>query len=175
MSWITMSQWSPYISGIGIGILTWVTFLFSDRILGCSTAFARFSGILEKRIRGNKTLDKPYFRKVIPEMNWDIMLIVGIVIGSFVSAMLSGSFKLQWVPTLFAQTFGASPWIRLVTALVGGVILGIGSRWAGGCTSGHGISGTLQLTLSGWIAAICFFIGGIVTAKLLFGVAGLGG
>ena len=173
MSWITLTKWSPYISGIGIGILGWATFLFSDRTLGCSTAFARISGILEMCFRGKKTLDKPYFRTVIPELNWDLMLILGIVIGSFLSAVISGSFSLQWVPTLFAQTFGTSPFLRLATALIGGVILGIGSRWAGGCTSGHGISGTLQLTVSSWIAAICFFAGGIVTAKLLFFVAGL--
>jgi hypothetical protein len=173
MSWLTMPVWSPYVSGIGIGILTWVTFLLSDRSLGCSTAFARFSGILEKAFRGKKTLEKPYFRKVIPELNWDLMLIVGIVIGAFISSMVSGSFKMSWVPSLFAQAFGSSPLARLAVTLVGGVILGIGSRWAGGCTSGHGISGTLQLTVSGWIAAICFFIGGIVTAKLIFAVAGL--
>ena len=168
MSWLTLSQWSPYVAGLGIGILSWVSFLLSDRPLGCSTAFARVSGILELRLRGKKTLEKPYFRKVIPEMNWDIALIIGIVLGSFISAMLSGSFKFQWVPTLWAQAFGSSTLLRLGVTLVGGVILGIGSRWAGGCTSGHGISGTLQLTISSWIAAICFFVGGIITAKLLF-------
>jgi uncharacterized membrane protein YedE/YeeE len=54
-----------------------------------------------------------------------------------------------------------------VVALVGGVFLGIGSRWADGCTSGHGISGTLQMVVSSWIAVICFFIGGVVTALLI--------
>ncbi|NLG27672.1 MAG: YeeE/YedE family protein, partial [Chloroflexi bacterium] len=57
----------------------------------------------------------------------------------------------------------------VVVALVGGVFLGLGARWADGCTSGHGISGTLQLAVSSWISAICFFIGGIVTAYILFG------
>ncbi len=113
MSWLTLSQWSPYVAGLGIGILSWVSFLLSDRPLGCSTAFARVSGILELRLRGKKTLEKPYFRKVIPEMNWDIALIIGIVLGSFISAMLSGSFKFQWVPTLWAQAFGSSTLLRL--------------------------------------------------------------
>jgi len=53
---------------------------------------------------------------------------------------------------------------------VGGVILGMGARWAGGCTSGHGISGTLQLAVSSWLAVICFFIGGIVTAMVIYRV-----
>jgi hypothetical protein len=48
------------------------------------------------------------------------------------------------------------------------MILGIGARWAGGCTSGHGISGTLQLAVSSWLATLSFFIGGILTAMILY-------
>ena len=51
-----------------------------------------------------------------------------------------------------------------------GVLLGFGARWAGGCTSGHGISGTMQLAVSSWISAICLFVGGIVMAQLLFAI-----
>jgi uncharacterized membrane protein YedE/YeeE len=56
--------------------------------------------------------------------------------------------------------------------MLGGVFLGFGARWAGGCTSGHGISGTMQLAVSSWISAICFFIGGILMAQFLFKVIG---
>jgi uncharacterized membrane protein YedE/YeeE len=48
--------------------------------------------------------------------------------------------------------------------------MGFGARWAGGCTSGHGISGVLQLAVSGLISAACFFAGGIATAFLLYGL-----
>jgi uncharacterized membrane protein YedE/YeeE len=61
------------------------------------------------------------------------------------------------------------PALRLAIALLGGILLGLGARWAGGCTSGHGISGTLQLALSSWVAAICFFAGGILVAGLMYG------
>nr|MDQ3315416.1 YeeE/YedE family protein [Verrucomicrobiota bacterium] len=43
-------------------------------------------------------------------------------------------------------------------------------RLGGGCTSGHGISGTLQLSVGSWIAVVCFFLGGIPVAMLLFGI-----
>ena len=56
----------------------------------------------------------------------------------------------------------------LIVALIGGIFMGVGARWTGGCTSGHGISGTLQLAVSGWLAVICFFIGGIITAMVIF-------
>jgi len=48
------------------------------------------------------------------------------------------------------------------------VLMAVGSRLAGGCTSGHGISGTLQLNAGSWLAVIFMFIGGIATAMLLY-------
>ena len=172
MTWLTMQRWSPYVVGVAIGVLSWLTFLLSDRTIGCSTAFARFSGMIERVFRGERVRDRPYFQKVTPSVGWDTMLIVGILIGSFLSAQLSGDFRLQWVPSLWADTFGSVAWVRVGVALIGGALLGLGSRWAGGCTSGHGISGTLQLTISSWIASITFFVTGIVTAQLLVALAG---
>ena len=69
---------------------------------------------------------------------------------------------------MWVARFGADPVLRWAVALGGGVLMGFGARWANGCTSGHGISGTLQLTASSWLAAICFFAGGIVVAMLLY-------
>ena len=51
--------------------------------------------------------------------------------------------------------------------------MAFGARLAGGCTSGHGISGTLQLSVGSWIALVCFFIGGAATAMLMFGPGGV--
>ena len=82
---------------------------------------------------------------------------------------LSGTFAIVAVPPFFAAAVGPDVTFRFAVALVGGILAGLGARWAGGCTSGHGISGTLQLALSSWVAAACFFIGGIVVAGLLFG------
>ena len=67
---------------------------------------------------------------------------------------------------------GAAPLPRVLTAVAGGALLGFGARWAGGCTSGHGISGTLQLAVSSWLAALSFFAGGIAAAAILFRVIG---
>ncbi len=168
MEWLVMKQWSPYLVGIGIGILSGVTFLLSDKPIGCSTAFSRTSGMLERLIRGGKVEEKAYYKKFAPEIDWEWMLVLGIFIGAFISSVLSGEFKLLWVPTKWAEAFGPTPLSRWVVALLGGIIIGFGARWAGGCTSGHGISGTLQLALSSWLAAICFFTGGILTAMTIF-------
>ena len=168
MNWFFLEQWSPYIVGIGIGILSWIAFVLSDKPLGCSTAYARSSGMIERILRGDKVLEKPYYQKFAPVVDWEWMLVIGIVIGAFISAKVSGQFQLQWIPEAWATGFGSSVFFRIIISLIGGIVLGFGARWAGGCTSGHGISGTLQLAVSSWLAALCFFIGGIITAMILF-------
>jgi uncharacterized membrane protein YedE/YeeE len=174
MEWLRMESWSPYVVGIGIGILSWISFAVSDKPLGCSTAFARTAGMLERLFRGKKVDHKPYYRKFAPAIDWEWMLVLGVIIGAFVSAKLSGEFALEWVPGLWQAEVGSrwtsGPAARWVVALLGGVIMGIGARWAGGCTSGHGISGMLQLAVSSWLAATSFFVGGIMTAMVIFKV-----
>ncbi len=169
MQSLAAEQWSPYIVGAGIGILSWFAFLLSNKPLGCSTAFARTGGMIERIFRGNKVLEKAYYAKFVPTVDWEWMLVLGVVIGAFISSSLSGVFDLRWVPNKWIEAFGEAIGPRLVVALIGGFFMGLGSRWAGGCTSGHGISGSLQLTVSSWLAAICFFVGGIVTAMFFFG------
>jgi len=168
MEWLSMKQWPPYVVGIGIGLLSWIAFLLSDKPIGCSTAFARTSGMIERIFRGAKVKEKPYYQKFTPSIDWEWMLVLGVVIGAFLSAKLSGQFDTQWVPLKWATAFGDSPALRWIVTLIGGIFMGVGARWTGGCTSGHGISGTLQLAVSGWLAAICFFISGIITAMVIF-------
>jgi uncharacterized protein len=172
MTFLVEIRWSPYVVGVGIGILSWFSFYVSDKPIACSTTFAKASGMIERRFRGERAAQKPYYKKIGLAIDWQWMLVTGIVIGSFLSAQLSGDFHLQGVPDLWASSFGNSFLIRNVGAVIGGIFLGFGARWADGCTSGHGISGTLQLTVSSWISAVCFFIGGILAAWILFSVMG---
>ena len=164
----TMKRWSPYAAGIAIGLLSWLTFLLSNHPLGISSAFAKTFGMIEKGIRGKQAVHKPYYRRFPPEIDWEWMLVVGVFCGAGLSANLSGNYKLDFLPETWIAAAGATPVTRWFTAFAGGIIMGIGARWAGGCTSGHGISGTLQLAVSSWIAAICIFVGGISTALIFF-------
>jgi len=150
--------------------LSWFTWLISSEPIGCSTSFSRIAGMIEKLFRGKKVEKKLYYQEVKPEIDWQMMLVIGVVIGALISSLLSGDFNLQWTPSVWSLSFGNSMVLRLVVGFAGGILLGFGSRWADGCTSGHGISGTMQLAISSWISAICFFIGGILMAQLLFKV-----
>ena len=170
MNWLMEVQWSPYIAGAGIGILSWFTWLISSEPIGCSTSFSRIAGMIEKLFRGKRVEKKLYYQEVRPEIDWQMMLVIGVVVGALIASLLSGDFDLQWIPSVWRVNFGDNMALRLVIAFAGGILLGFGSRWADGCTSGHGISGTMQLAVSSWISAICFFIGGILMAQLLFKV-----
>jgi len=172
MSFLTEVTWSPYVVGIAIGVLSWLSFLILRKPLSCSTAFASTSGMIERLFRGKKVESKLYYQKVKLKINWQWMFVLGIVFGSFFSALLSGDFKLIWTPSLWVSSFGETPVLRGVIAAIGGIFLGFGARWADGCTSGHGISGTLQLAVSSWVSSICFFISGIITALLVYRVFG---
>ena len=169
IEWFMIASWSPYVVGGGIGVLIWTAFLLSDRPLGCSTAYAKSAGMVEAAISRKNAELMPYYRKFPPKVDWQWMLIVGVIIGAHLSAYLAGTFTILIVPPLFGDVFGMDPILRLTMAFLGGILMGIGARWAGGCTSGHGISGTLQLSVGSWVAVICFFAAGIVVAGLIYG------
>jgi uncharacterized protein len=173
VDFLTAARWSPYIAGAGIGILSCLALVLADRPLGCSTAFVKARGLIGRAVRREKTDQMEYYQDIVPQVDWAFMIIPGIIIGAFVSSLLSGTFHIVWVPALWGSVFGNNAIIRLVAALIGGILLGLGARWAGGCTSGHGISGSLQLSLASMVTAGCFFAGGIVTAMLLYRVIGV--
>ncbi|WP_420847031.1 YeeE/YedE thiosulfate transporter family protein [Methanogenium marinum] len=169
---LTLPLWSPYIAGAGIGVLAWLSFLVSDRPMGCSTSYVKTAGMLLSRVYPSHVEKNEYYQKYTPKIDWSWLIVIGIIIGAFISSSLSGTFAISWVPPLFASTFSDSAVIRWVIALVGGIFLGFGARWAGGCTSGHGISGSMQLSLTSMVTSAFFFVGGIATAMVTFALFG---
>ncbi len=109
-------RWSPYLVGIFIGILSWLSFWISDRPLGASTAYARTGGMIEKLFLGDKVLQEPYYKKFKPVIDWEWMLVLGIIIGSGVFARVypfiqdnifqTGKFN----KLTFPEIFDIEPW-----------------------------------------------------------------
>jgi len=171
LEWLKIDIWSPYVVGVGIGVLSWFSFLLSDSPLSCSTGISQTSGMVEKVLRGKEAVSqKEYYKKFPAVVDWKWMLLLGVCIGAAISSYLSGSFNLRWVSPLWASAFGSAPLPRLITALIGGILMGFGSRWANGCTSGHGISGTMQLSVASWLSVVFFFVGGITCAMFIYHV-----
>lgn len=160
--------WSPYLAGAGIGVLCWFTFRISGKPLGASSAYASVAGLLGMQIAPNKTESLPYYQDNPPKVDWELMLVGAVILGAFVAALSGGEITGRWLPPMWVERFGDAVWLRLLVAFLGGALMAFGARLAGGCTSGHGISGALQLSVSSWLALICFFIGGSITAHLMF-------
>lgn len=165
----TEPAWSPYLVGALIGVLSMLTFYFSDKAIGVSTGYARIAGLLGKAVAPRHTDSLEYYKKTRPVVDWEVMLLLGIVPGAWLAAWGGGQLTGTLLPPLWEATFGAeSQALRIGAAFGGGVLLALGARIAGGCTSGHGISGTLQLSVGSWIAVICFFLGGAAVAFPMF-------
>ncbi len=166
---LKMKSWSPYVVGAGIGILSWFTFLTAGNALGISTAFESTAAIAEQQILPQMAATNPFFEKKVPKIDWGWMLVVGVFVGALISSKISGDRGSETVPPLWAERFGSSSMRRLATAFVGGLLMMLGARLAGGCTSGHGISGSLQLAVSSWLFVAIAFPAGILTTFFLFG------
>ncbi len=165
---MTGGAWNPYLVGGLIGLLSMATFYFSNKPLGVSTAYARLAGLLGYLISKPHTDALKFYQDERPKIDWEAMLLFGIVIGAFLAAYSGGEFDISAVPVLWESNFGNSVTLRLTVAFVGGVVMAFGARLAGGCTSGHGISGTLQLSVGSWIALAAFFAGGVATAMVMY-------
>ena len=161
--------WSPYVVGALIGLLSMATFYFSDKPLGASTAYARVAGMVGNLFARRHTESLKYYQTTKPKADWEVMLLVGVVAGAFLAAWTGSELTGEWLPPMWEARFGVNSFgLRIAVAALGGALMAFGARLAGGCTSGHGISGTLQLSVGSWIAVICFFVGGIATAMAMF-------
>lgn len=160
--------WSPYLAGSLSGLVSIGSVWFVGKYLGASTTFVKTTGMLEKLFSPERVAKMPYFIKETPAIDWQWMFVIGIAIGAFLAAVFSESFRWQAVPTIWEERFGSSVAPRAVVAFIGGIIAMFGARLADGCPSGHGLSGSLQLAVSGYVALACFFIGGLISANLLY-------
>jgi len=161
--------WSPYLVGAGIGVLSWLTFYFSDKAIGASSFYATVAGGIGRLVARRHTDSLEYYKKNPPRIGWEFVFVLAAIVGAFIAAKTGGEFTNEWMPPFWAARFGTnSGLLHGAVGLGGGILMAFGARFAGGCTSGHGISGTMQLNVGSWIAVICFFIGGMAVAFPLF-------
>lgn len=175
---LNLKSWSPYIVGAAIGVLSWFAFWSADHPLGITTAFEHTAALTGKAVVPQVEQTHEYYQAKQqegkpPKIGWEWMLVVGVFLGAFGSAWLSGDRTRLNVPDLWQWRFGGSVAKRFSAAFFGGAMMMFGARLAQGCTSGHGISGSLQLAVSSWTFVVVFFAVGIATAFLLFGKEGM--
>jgi uncharacterized membrane protein YedE/YeeE len=132
----------------------------------------RAAGYVESTVAAQRVSAMDYFIKEAPKIDWQFLFVTGILLGSLGASVLSNTFRIQAVPDRFAARFGNAPSKRFALAFLGGAVAMFGARLADGCPSGHGLSGSLQLAGSGFVALVGFFIGGLVVARLVYGRTG---
>lgn len=163
--------WSPYLVGGLIGLLVLLTLSLAGKKIGASSAYSDLAGMIGRLIAPRHIGSLPYYQDNKPMIGWTLVFVIGAIGGSFLAAWHGGELTGEFLQPMWTARFGADSYgFRTFIALLGGGLMAFGARMAGGCTSGHGISGTLQLAVSSWIAVTCFFVGGIAAAMLMYRV-----
>lgn len=173
--------WPWYVAGPLIAVTMFLTAYFG-KSFGISSTIRYLCSSLGagKRIA--------FFDYNWKESTWNIVFAIGLIIGGFISSQflhdpnemylseatisdldqLGFTFNGQMAPELlFSSNALSSPKI-LSLLILGGFLIGFGTRWAGGCTSGHAITGLSNLQLPSLIAVIGFFLGGLIMTHLLY-------
>ena len=149
MDWL-MQPWPWWISGILIGLTVPLLYILTGEAFGISTSFQQVGAMCnpKSRLEYLSTHDRKAHM-------WTLAFVVGIAIGSFVATQFLSAKRVEFLPDSFASVGGA------IKLLLGGFLVGFGTRYAGGCTSGHSITGISNLNWPSLLATICFFAGGL--------------
>lgn len=164
--------------------------VFFVKPIGVSTQFVIFDGILWNRIDTSITVENPtaksgysspnaylnksggkYAQEVENPMNYSFIFVFAMMLGAYLSASLRGGISKTEcsMPPVWRKRFGDCKMTRYAAAFIAGFLVLYGARLAGGCTSGHMMSGMMQTAVSGYLFAIGAFATAIPTALILFG------
>jgi uncharacterized protein len=152
---------NPFIAGFSLGILLLMTFYITGRGLGASGAIKSGVVYAVNTVAPSHSESSKFYKeyneehKEGPLKNWLVFEIVGVIIGAFVSGVWAkrANFKIEKGPNISNK-------LRLIMALIGGLLFGLGAQFGRGCTSGAALTG---------MAAMSF--GGIITMFAIFGSA----
>jgi hypothetical protein len=152
----------PLLAGIGIGLVLLGAYALTGRGLGASGAFASIVATGTAVVEGTSKAaaapaTAPYLNSGITSIfsDWIVLELAGVVIGGFISARLAGRVSIA-----MARGPRIGPAARVLAAVGGGVLMGVGAKFARGCTSGQALTGGALLSAGSWIfIATCFATG----------------
>jgi uncharacterized membrane protein YedE/YeeE len=164
-----MSPWPWWFSGIIIATVMFLM-LFFGKSFGFSSNLRTICSIAGagKRVK--------FFDFDWRSQTWNLVFLVGAIVGGYIANNYlndGSSFELAQSTTKDLGTLGFAKATEVQPSefailSIGGMLVGFGSRYAGGCTSGHAISGISNLQLPSLIAVIGFFIGGLLMTHVIF-------
>lgn len=146
-----LAPWPWWISGILIGLTVPLLYLLAGKAFGISTSLQEAGAICVP----NSKLE--YLSGFDRKANfWTLVFVAGIVIGAFLGTRFLSASPPELLPSAFDSLSGVTK------MLIGGFLIGFGTRYAGGCTSGHSITGISNLNWPSLVATIFFFVGGLL-------------
>ncbi len=176
---LLQKPWPWYITGPLIGLMVPALLLLGNKSFGLSSSLRHICAMCSP-------IKVDFFEYDWKKEIWNIVLVAGILVGGWIAAMYLNPTATISEATLtdmkalgIADTSGINPqelfnWNALFTikgfvlVVVGGFLVGFGTRYANGCTSGHAIMGLSILNWASLIAVIGFFVGGLVMTHLIF-------
>jgi hypothetical protein len=161
----------PVLSWLAGGLLLAAVLLFSVftvKPLGVSTQYVRAVGGAAALARPDIETENAYLQKTKVTFGYSEMLVLGIPIGALLAALATGRWRRRAVPEVWASRFGTSRGLRFAGAAAGGFLLLFGARLAGGCTSGHILSGVSQLAVSSILFACSAFGVAVLVARAIY-------
>ena len=174
--------WPWYVAGPLIGLVVPFVFWYGGRKWGLSSS-------LQHLCAATVPANLEYFRyDWRSQGGWSLAMVAGIVMGGLLAAVVlptpGGSIAISDATRLDLQALGLTDFsgmlpleifswrallnpVALAIVIGGSFLVGFGARWAGGCTSGHAISGLSTLKRSSLAAVVGFFVGGLISANIL--------
>ena len=156
--------WNPYFGGFLLGLLIIFTFYITGRGLGASGAMKSSVVAITDTITHDNAESNAYYSKFLntdksPMNSWIVLEALGVLLGAFISGGMAGriGWRTQHSPKITRKR-------RLVFALLGGVLFGVGAQIARGCTSGAALSGIAVLSTGGFITMLAIFGTGFLVA-----------
>ena len=151
-------------TGILLGVLNVIAahVLMSHRLIGASTAYPYVSGLL------TGLGDAPYMQKIAEPGSWEMYFLFGALVGGFLASVISKDFKVRLIPGRWQEVKGQSKPKRIFWAFSGGFLLLLGARLAGGCTSGHILSGGMQLAISSLVFGAVVVVSFLITGRFFY-------
>ncbi|MBL8727205.1 MAG: YeeE/YedE family protein [Planctomycetes bacterium] len=158
--------WNPYVAGAGLGLTLLVSYVVLGTGLGASGGITRIAtsaahAIAPAAVEHNAYLGG-YFADGNPLAYYLVTMFAGTLLGGFLSAFAAGRTGLQ-----IERGPTAAPGLRLVLALLGGALAGIGARFALGCTSGQALSGGAMLQTGSFVFTGACFAAAFALAPLV--------
>ncbi len=158
---------SPYLAGVGLGLVLLAAFVFVGRGLGASGAFSAVVATGVAAAAPEHAAANPAYTAHLgdgttsPLKDWLVFEIIGVILGGGLSAFLAGRFRLGI--DRGPRTTDRS---RLMYAFGGGIIMGLGAKLARGCTSGQALTGGALLSVGSWLFIAGAFAAGYLAAPL---------